>query len=158
MDASRFDQHVSPAMLRWEHKQWIKMVPDPDKPKLKKLLDMQLKNKGSAKYGDKKIAYEVEGCRMSGDMNTSSGNVMIMVAMLWTYCQAFCEEFRIVNDGDDSVVILPRAHLKKLNGIPVWFQRLGFRMEVEKPVDVFEQIEFCQTQPVLTRDGYRMVR
>jgi len=33
-------------------------------------------------------------------------------------------------------------------GIPDYFAQLGFVMKVEAPVEVFEQLVFCQTQPV----------
>jgi hypothetical protein len=33
------------------------------------------------------LKYQVEGCRMSGDMNTSSGNCMIMVALVYSYME-----------------------------------------------------------------------
>jgi len=40
-----------------------------------------------------------------------------------------------------------------------FFSRSGFSMVTEKPVDVFEQIVFCQCQPVMDSQGsYRMVR
>lgn len=41
--------------------------------------------------------------------------------------------------------------------IPAWFLRFGFVMEVEPTVDVFEQLEFCQTRPVWA-SGWIMVR
>jgi hypothetical protein len=51
----------------------------------------------------------------------------------------------LANNGDDCVIIIEKRHLKKLDDLPSWFLTMGFRMEVEKPVYEFEQIEFCQT-------------
>jgi len=45
-----------------------------------------------------------------------------------------------------------------MEGLSEWFVLKGFSMVVEKPVDVFERIEFCQTRPVQLSTGWRMVR
>jgi hypothetical protein len=45
-----------------------------------------------------------------------------------------------------------------MKGLPDFFTAMGYTMKVEEPVYELEQIEFCQTQPVLVGDEYRMVR
>lgn len=160
LDASRFDQHVSREALEFEHSCWPMFVHGRNnKKRCSKLLSMQLVNHGVAFAADGRAKYKVEGCRMSGDMNTSSGNCLLMCAMVWSYCkQHGISKFRLANNGDDCVVIVERGELSKLDNVGPWFADMGFTMKVEKPVYEFEQIEFCQTRPVLTINGPAMVR
>jgi len=161
MDASRFDQHVSDIALSWEHSQWVKMVPRTERKRLKKLLSWQINNKGVAYAQGGRVKYSCRGRRMSGDMNTSSGNIMIMCALIYCYLLSQglkTSDFWVANNGDDSVVVVEQHHLSKLDGIPKWFTEMGFTMKLEAPVQVLEQVEFCQTRPVYTARGWCMVR
>jgi len=158
LDASRFDQHCSVEMLKWEHQVW-KLL-GTDKENLGQLLSWQLNNSGVAYVQDGKVKYKVAGCRMSGDMNTSSGNCLIMCAMVFCYCKHLgIDKFRLANNGDDCSLIVERKHETRLvHQLPNWFLKLGYTMKIEKPVYEFEHISFCQTQPVFDGIGYRMVR
>lgn len=79
--------------------------------------------------------------------------------MIWSYAHHGHIPIDFVNNGDDCVVFLERAHEAQFRaGVVEWCTRFGFRMEVEPTVDVFERIEFCQMHPVLGPDGYRMMR
>lgn len=160
LDASRFDQHVGVQALAWEHSNWLRMVPQSCRRELSKLLSWQLHNRGVAYCADGKVEYDVHGCRMSGDMNTSSGNCMLMCGLVHAYCRhARVQKFRLANNGDDCVVFMERASLAMFQlGLKAWFLEMGFTMKVEDPVYTFERIEFCQTQPVLTSKGWVMVR
>jgi len=106
------------------------------------------------------LSGEVEGRKMSGDNDTGTGNILVMVAMDYAYCESRnIEKYEIFNDGDDSGVILEEDHLSAyLNGISEWFWAMGFSVVVEKPVWELEQILFCQSQPVFDGSGYVMVR
>jgi len=118
-----------------------------------------VRNKGRARTADATVHYSVDGCRMSGDVNTSLGNCLLMSAMVWTYCHRKGVKARLANNGDDCIVIMARRDLAKFqDGLEDWFLRLGFEMEVESPVDLFERIEFCQTQPVWAGDRWLMCR
>nr|WKV33302.1 MAG: RNA-dependent RNA polymerase [Riboviria sp.] len=162
LDASRFDQHVSVAALLWEHSNYLHMYRgQPDALReLAALLKCQLFNKGRVKMFDGcVIDYAVEGCRMSGDMNTALGNCMIMSGLV----SGLLEKLNIVghyaNDGDDCIVILPRAHLERFQAsVDDHFKSAGFNVVVEAPVDVFEKIEFCQSHPVWNGEQYIMCR
>jgi hypothetical protein len=160
LDASRFDQHVSKEMLQWEHDIWAMcMSSTNDVKSLRKLLAMQLTNKGFARCDDGVIRYTVEGCRMSGDMNTASGNCIIMCAMIYCLCLKLGIKCRLANNGDDCVLFIHKKDLLLVTrAIPGYFTDLGFTMKVEEPCYDFESIEFCQTKPVWTYDHYRMVR
>jgi hypothetical protein len=157
LDASRFDQHCSAASLEWEHSIYNAMFRS---DKLKELLSWQVKNIGRGYVPDGKIKYNVKGCRMSGDVNTSAGNCLIMCGLVWSYCRdQGITEYELANNGDDCIVIMETHDLEKFNrNIDNWFLAMGFRMEVEAPVYILEEVVFCQTQPVYTPRGYTMVR
>ena len=159
LDASRFDQHVSQDALKWEHDVYLSCFRGEERSELARLLQWQLVNRGRAYLADARVKYSVDGCRMSGDINTSLGNCLLMCALVHTYCEDRGVRARLANNGDDCVVIMEEADLDRFrNGLEEWFLEFGFEMEVENPVREFEQIEFCQTHPVWTPDGYIMVR
>lgn len=157
LDATKFDMHVSHSMLKWEHSVYTHMF-DGD-PELGKLLGWQLLNKGKGYSWDGTLEYSVRGRRFSGDMNTAMGNCLIMCAMIYTWAQTCGVHVELVNNGDDAVVILEKSNqLTFMNGLECWFSELGFRMTIELPVDVLEQVEFCQMHPVCVDGVWRMVR
>nr|WPR18307.1 MAG: RNA-dependent RNA polymerase [Chemarfal virus 166] len=156
LDASRFDQHVSAEALRWEHSVYLSRYSGIHKSTLRKLLEWQVDNKGVGRATDGVVKYRVEGCRMSGDMNTALGNCLLMCALVWTYCKDRGIKHKLYNNGDDCVVIMESRDLGCFQrGLAEWFVEMGFTMKVESPVRVFEQIEFCQTHPVF--DGAKWV-
>jgi hypothetical protein len=159
MDASRFDQHTGIAALVWEASVWAMHCPTEFRAELKNILDMQLRNRGVASCPDGTATYTVNGCRMSGDMNTSDGNCVIMSAMLLSLMHEKGLKGNVINDGDDSLVILEREDAVRLRqGLEEWFLVMGYKMEVEDTVDVFEHIDFCQCHPIQTAGGPLMVR
>lgn len=156
LDASRFDQHISQCALRWEHAVYNRVFNDPE---LRALLKLQLVNCGTVYVDGHRVKYQTDGCRMSGDMNTSLGNCMIMSCLVRLYCREKKVEARLANNGDDCLVFMDRRSLAKfMGGLGEWFTDFGFTMEVEKPVYVFERCEFCQTRPVFTGSEWVMVR
>lgn len=157
LDASRFDQHVSLDALKWEHSVYAKCFPiKKHRMKLAHMLDMQLHNKCVGYCKDGKLKYTVDGTRMSGDMNTSLGNCVIMCSMIKAYADYQCIEVKLANNGDDCVVFMESSDLHKFSdGLYEWFYEMGFDMKIETPVFEFESVEFCQTHPVF--DGYRWI-
>lgn len=160
LDASRFDQHVSDEALMWEHEQWLKFYRSKkDKLQLAKLLSMQIDNVGFAYAPDCKVRYKVKGCRMSGDMNTSSGNCLIMCALVHAFCSDVgIGKFRLLNNGDDCSLIMEQADEIKVSSLKDWFLKCGFTMKMEAPVYNLEGIDFCQTHVVRLADGPRCIR
>jgi hypothetical protein len=160
LDASRFDQHVSTDALEWEHSVYMKCFPvKKHKESLRKLLRWQLKNHCRGYTPDGTLKYTVKGTRMSGDMNTSLGNCLLMCCMIKAYLEHNGVEGHLANNGDDCVVFIERENLGKfMVGLDRWFLEMGFNMAIEEPVDVFEQIEFCQTKPIFDGIGWTMVR
>jgi len=156
LDAVKFDMHVSASMLKWEHSIYNGLYGSLD---LKRLLKWQMNNRGRGFAEDGKLKYSVRGRRFSGDMNTALGNCLIMCAMVYAYCDERGIRIEFANNGDDCVIMMERGDLARFTkNLDEWFMQLGFRMTVEKPVDIFERIEFCQMSPVLTGDGYKMCR
>lgn len=161
LDASRFDQHVSLDALKWEHDIYMKCFPVKKHAiKLESLLDHQRVNCCHSKPApDGGVSYKIEGCRMSGDMNTSLGNCLIMCCMMKAYFESKGITADLANNGDDCVVFLERKDLDHFSdGLSVWFAEMGFTMQVEKPAFEFEQLEFCQTKPVFDGRRWIMVR
>jgi hypothetical protein len=120
---------------------------------------MQLVNSGVSYTNGGRVRYRVQGRRMSGDMNTSSGNVILMTAIAWAFMTRQQYHLRYVNNGDDCVFFMERGSLAKFqNAIHTWFLDFGFTAVCEPAVDMLEQVEFCQTKPIWTPQGYIMCR
>jgi hypothetical protein len=155
-DASRFDFHVTVDMLSWEHGIYKSLYRN-DK-ELGRLLRMQLDNVGRGYCKNGKMKFRVKGRRASGDMNTALGNCLITCSIVYEYFQDIGIRFRFIDNGDDCGVILEKEDLVKLDGLSDHFLSFGFRMVIEEPVYNFEEIVFCQMQPVNTGRGWTMVR
>jgi hypothetical protein len=155
VDASRFDQHVSLPALQWEHSVYNGSFND---PQLAKLLDWQCENKVNLFVEDKILKFKVKGHRMSGDINTSMGNKLIMCGMMHNYFRELGVKAELCNNGDDCVIICEQKDEHLFATMTSWFWDYGFNMAVEKPVYKLEQLEFCQSRPVKICGRYRMVR
>ncbi len=156
-DASRFDQHVSVEALKYEHSIYKKIHGYPER--LKTLLKWQIHNTGTAYASDGFFKYNVDGCRMSGDMNTSLGNCILAALITKDLVDKLGIDAELVNNGDDNVLICPvddedvvREHLY------CHFLDYGFEVVAEPPKYITEQVEFCQMQPVFDGHQYIMVR
>lgn len=159
LDASRFDQHVSASVLKWEHSVYESYFAPPHRRELHRLLKMQLHNRGFVRCYDGEVSYTVDGTRCSGDMNTALGNCLIACSGVKTYADSLGIRVRLVDNGDDVVVFLEAGDVTRfLGGVNDYFAKLGFVMKVEAPVSVFERVSFCQTQPVYDGTRWRMVR
>jgi len=166
-DASRFDQHVSRKMLEWEHSIYLELYMNhPDLSELRWLLSKQLTTKATTYAQDEegvqyRVTYQDEGQRSSGDMNTGLGNCAIMCALLYTYLVevAGITNMRVINNGDDAVIIMTGSDYMQFSeeSFKDWFLEMGFTMTMEDPVQELEKLEFCQSHPVKTPDGWIMV-
>lgn len=159
MDASRFDQHIGVVPLNWEHSFYKYIFPH-HIDDISKLLSWQLTNKCTGYCSDGRLKYTSIGGRMSGDVNTALGNVIIMCGLVYSYMLdiKICK-YRLIDDGDDCVVIMEKKDLNRfLSSVENWFLNMGFTMKVEKPVYELEHIVFCQSQPVFDGEKYLMVR
>jgi len=163
LDASRFDQHINRLLLEYEHSIYHMFVEGEgtDLPSLAELLSHQLVNKGVYHGKDGKIKYTVHGCRMSGDMNTSLGNVIIMCTLMYAYFEhkGMLDRVLLLNDGDDCVIIMDEKDLTQFrNGLQDWFLEMGLTMEYDGVYTELETVEFCQSRPVKHAEhGYHLV-
>lgn len=157
LDASRFDEHVSRGMLEFEHSVYLAIFRHDRE--LAEYLNMQLRNKGFVRSEDGYVRYRIEGSRMSGDINTSEGNIILMCLMVYAYMFGKGFRYHLFNDGDDCVLIFERENLADLDDLPEWFAAMGMIMKVEEPVYELELVEFCQSHPIEVDPGvWRMVR
>jgi len=157
LDAEKFDAHVSVQALQFEHSFYTDQYPGDSQ--LKRMLLWQLRNGGTAYAADGKVKFSIAGTRSSGDLNTSLGNCLIMCGSIYAYARQRGVTIELANNGDDCVVMCERSEQSKfLAGLEGWFRHRGFSMVAEEPVYEFERIEFCQTKPILTSAGWRMVR
>lgn len=160
LDVTKFDKHVSIEALLFEHAIYYGIYASKYHRQLRAMLNTQLRNDCQLNIDGHKIRYKTEGCRMSGDPNTSLGNCLIMASLAIQYLREKRIDGEIVNNGDDTTVIMERKDLNKFSDeLDSWFEEFGFRIVAEKPVFVLEKIEFCQTHPVMEADGgYIMCR
>lgn len=106
--------------------------------RLKNLLRYQLRNKGYSRHG---IKYVVEGTRMSGDFDTALGNTIVNYITLRSWLKKHQVRGDIILDGDDSVVIVERSSLGRLD--PNHFKLCGFETKMQV-VHQLVDVEFCQ--------------
>lgn len=158
LDASRFDQHVSVDALRFEHLFYTSAY-DSDRH-LTMLLSWQLETLGYGRTQDDGfLKYKVRGTRCSGDMNTSCGNVIIMCAMMHGFFSNIGVRARLVNDGDDCVVVVEKEDVQILcDTVESYFELFGFTMRIDGLCDEFEEVDFCQCRPVFDGDRWIMSR
>lgn len=97
LDASRFDAHVTKELLQQEAAFYKRA--HKNNRLLEFLLKAQRCNRGQGRWGSK---YRVEGCRMSGDVNTALGNTLIQLVVLSFLFRDVHVD--ILVEGDDAVV------------------------------------------------------
>jgi len=152
LDHKAFDGHISVDHLEFEHAIYNWAVKDPD---FAELLTWQLKNRCFSRCG---YNWRVEGGRMSGDPNTSLGNNMINLAvlLLWAKHIGCYKYIRMLLDGDDCVLALPRRFMSDLQ--LDFFTRFGFEMTLEATGNCPEEVIFCQTRPIFDGKTWCMSR
>ncbi len=155
VDASRWDQHCSRKVIDWEHSLQEAIFPE-----MKQLNDMRKINRVFARCDDGLVEYKVDGCRMSGDMDTAMGNCVTMCGITWTVMKDLgIKKYEYANDGDDGVLIIERSNLQLLKkGFVERFRQFGYTMKWEGETRTFEEIEFCQCKPVYDGEKWVMIR
>lgn len=153
LDATRFDMHVDRELLVIEHSFYKHMCKDPE---LAQLLSWQLDSQGVTSRG---IKYKVRGRRMSGDMNTALGNCILMVLMVSTIMYELRVLYDILDDGDDCLLIVEERDLSTvMPTITPGFLQFGMEIKIESIARSIEQVEWCQSNPVLIDGKYRFIR
>lgn len=156
VDAKRFDQHITAELLQFTHNVYTSCNRD---PLFIKMLQWRLHNRGVARCADGTIKYHIRGTRTSGDADTSLGNILIMCAICYLFIKQTGVYITYVNNGDDCIFFMPRKHESIMDTAADFFLKFGIRITLDPPKYIFEQVSFCQTQPVLASSGeYIMVR
>jgi hypothetical protein len=159
LDMSRFDQHISAPILRFEHRFYTTCNHDKD---LARLLALQVVNNGSIVGDDGLVTFKHVSMRGSGDMNTGLGNCIIMASIIHsfiTHHNLNVDEIDVIINGDDSVIFCDAKHIDRLtSSFSSYVEPLGFVAKVENPVFVLEHVSFCQMRPINRGDQYVMVR
>lgn len=159
MDASRFDLHVSVDALRFTDSLYETCFHDRYLEKLRTMLMWRHQTVGVARCKESDWAYEKVGGRCSGDVDTSCGNVCIMMAITLELGRLMNCHLELANDGDDQIIMVEESDLVRLTSmISPLFAKYGFIMKVEQPTRVFERIDFCQTRPVRASNRTIMTR
>nr|QUS52780.1 hypothetical protein 2 [Mute swan feces associated tombus-like virus 4] len=150
LDASRFDAHVTD-MLNVEHTIYKRYWRSPE---LQRLLDWQYHNKGYTAHG---IKYKMRGGRCSGDMNTALGNCLIAIIVLASVMKNMkIKKWNCLCDGDDVLLFVPGD--TSLDGISEQYLAHGFELKLENKAVELTQVRFCQSYPIHTADGLKMVQ
>jgi len=152
IDHSKFDSRIHREHLKVSHEFNERFYHGGDRSKLRLLGKCQLKNKCITEKG---LFYEVDGRRMSGDIDTAKGNCEINYTVLRYLLQGVpsC----IYLDGDDSVVSVPA----KWVDLVVERVRNNVGTGMQSTVEVanhFHEVEFCQSRPIYTNGRWMLMR
>jgi len=116
------------------------------------MLDCMKMNRGVTRNG---IFYRAKGRKASGELITSLGDSLCVLALLLYWLRALKKE--ILVDGDDCVIVVSRKSIPLID--MDFFSKVGFKAKIEKPVYQLEEVDFCQCRPVeVSEDRWRMVR
>lgn len=161
LDAKRWDQHVNEHLLRWEHGIYLAfMNNDKDRRTLAGLLAMQIHNNVTVLADDGNIKYKKTGGRMSGDMNTSLGNCLLMTSCMHAYLRHLgITKAEVGNNGDDTFVILEERDVQLFTAdLHNWWSQMGITMDLEGVVKELTELRFCQTYVINRGDTHVMMR
>lgn len=154
LDMEAFDGHVSVPLLESEHLTWESFYnKSPTMLKcLKILLSKQINNIGITKNG---IKYNKNGSRLSGEFTTSDGNSINNYYMLRSYVQDLNAYINV--NGDDSLIMIEQTDINKLKHLD-YFRIFGMICKQDRIAYTFEDINFCQCNPVSINGVYRFVK
>lgn len=156
MDHSRFDSHVLGELrsIEWRFYLWAFK----NSPELARIMAWTATNDIVIRDV---MRLKAPARRMSGDYNTSLGNNIVNVVSLLAFISNLGGDldkpgFAILLDGDDSVVAIPRSQLH--NADMSYFREIGLTTKLEDVASIPAEIQFCQSRPVKTYDGWYMMR
>lgn len=172
LDGSAFDAHVVEEALklewRFNRRAWQSAGYHPRTiEKMCKMGRAQLRNKVRFRCEDGSVSWTVKGNRMSGDLNTGLGNSelqSIYIAYTMKMLEIPEKHWRMLVDGDDAVLMVSKVHVSKCTpeAIMRHFSDVSQDVKMGGPYrvtkDSMEVIEFCQSRPILTETGWRLVR
>lgn len=156
LDMSRFDKHVSASHLKAVHSVYLSSNPDKE---FAWLLHQQLNNKCFSSLG---LRYKTAARRMSGDMDTAIGNIVIMLIMVIAVCRntLHLAKWDCLDDGDDCLVILEKPdYARFMDFAPSLFLQMGMEVTFSRSSSVVFEINFCKSRVIEYDAGrYKFVR
>jgi hypothetical protein len=165
LDLKKLDAHLQQPALLWEFSFYRNIYADQprhQRDELNRLLSWQIDPPSVAHCTDGKVRMQNVARRTSGQINTGDGNIIIVTSILWEYIRGLEDagvKVRLVNDGDDNLLIADRANYAHITrGVHEHFRKFGLYAVVEPPVDVLEEVEFCRSHPVWNGESFTMVR
>lgn len=152
VDHSKFDSRIHTEHLKLSHYFNSLFYRGTDRAELRNLMDCQLKNRCVTERG---VFYEVDGRRMSGDIDTAKGNCEINYTVLRYLLRGIpsC----IYLDGDDSVIAVPAKYVEQVVSAVKTCRDTGMESTVEV-AQHFHQVEFCQSKPIFTNGAWTLMR
>lgn len=147
-DHKTFDAHVTVEMLKLVHTYVSACYPKATE--LPRLMKCQLKNRCVSRNGDK---YTVKGTRMSGDVDTSFGNSLINLAILYELLKQLGLKGEMIVNGDDFVLYtndpINVAEAKSI------LATMNMETDMQESQLIDEMVEFCCQKLVVSASGNR---
>ncbi len=156
-DFSKFDTCINEILLECENELFFKANCPED---VFLCLQAAIETVGRAKFG---IKYKVRGTRRSGDPQTSVGNSVLQLALLYyALCcatgaslETLLERSTIFAQGDDGLTFLSEEFSHCLPAVREILQRLGFevKMKVHSGPDALYQATFLSSRVYPVQDA-----
>lgn len=153
LDASKFDSCVDKDWLKIVLACYLMLFPKRFHHFIHYIWKQTFVNRGRTRKG---LSFLTHGTRMSGDMDTSLGNCIIMFLMLKIYLLKHGVKHSLMINGDDSLIVIERRDLQKCRDISI-FKEFGFNMKFEVAFNI-EEAEFCQARFMQSHYGPTMSR
>lgn len=156
VDAVAFDRHVREYQLDSLDRMYESLFPGDSE--FKTALRYRLGNTSfTTRHG---IKYIPEPQRMSGDMDTSIGNCLLVAMMIEHVMMSLrIRKFDMFNDGDDTLILVERIDLEKLKtNLDLEFEKLGHNIRVEGIFHELSGIEHCHHHLMMSLSPPRFVR
>lgn len=155
-DASKFDAHIDATLLKMlAYRRSLLFDGIKTQRYVRWLWSHTYVNYGATRN---RVRFKTTGTRMSGDMDTGLGNSELMYCYLTVFLSSVGIKYYTFSvNGDDSYVVIERRDLYKITSNMDKWELMGLRMKMSY-TDVFEELEFCQSKPLLTDYGWTMAR
>lgn len=171
LDGSAFDAHVPREALKLEWSFYEKMARAAGWDRrvvddIRRFGKFQLENRCFYRGKDGTMKYKVDGNRMSGDINTGTGNTVLMSVFIATFMAQMRvpdTEWRMLVDGDDSLLFVEAEWAERVrNQVSSFFSTVAQDVKAGQPLavglDSLEVVDFCQCRPVCVSGVWRLVR
>lgn len=173
LDCSAFDAHINVDLLKVEHKFYQHVGKSAgwnssELGQMARALKLQLHNQVRGTFSDGSIKYTVSGNRMSGDLNTALGNVVLMSGMMRDAMLALVgpDGWTLYDDGDDCQLWVEEELLAVVTeGLPKRFLGYGMTLKIEEMSKLVtdsglrhEGVLFCQHRLVDVSGVWTFVR